>query len=332
MDIKVLERWCDEGRVAIRKIRIKKEKKGGLCTKEDYDPVINCFTECLKQNDCYSSAYEYRGNAYLEQGEYDKAIADYTKLISLTFQFSLLDYNESEVAEYYVLRGDAYVKKNEQKKAFHDYNKAIESCSNLIDKITKGEWRKITRDPHRESQWDFCRVYLTRGKIYVRKKEYNKAIADYNSAIKIDPTDSSYYFEKGKVHFEKKEYDKAIADYTKAIEVGKGDASSFMDYPSSFFSQGGFREDGYMCLGDAYSQKGERDKAVAAYIKAAEGLCSSGYLCVMTRREPYKESGFYKKVQECIQKAKCLGGKISNEFLEHLKRPKDFLFNKTARE
>ncbi|MDO9529569.1 MAG: tetratricopeptide repeat protein [Syntrophales bacterium] len=314
-DMKVLKRWCDEGRVARNKIWEIKEK-GSLCTKEDYDPVINCFTECLKQNDCYSSAYEYRGNAYLEQGEYDKAIADYTKLISLTFQFSLLDYNESEVAGYYVLRGDAYVKKNEQKKAFHDYNKAIESCSNLIDKITKGEWRKLIRDPHQGSRWAFRCVYLTRGKIYVRKKEYDKAIADCNSAIKIGPKDSYPYIERGKVYFKKKEYDKAIADYTKAIKINGIFSSVF--FGSEFSQESTQHEDVYVCLGDMYSQKKECNKAIAAYIKAAESFCWSGSLREGTAGPPYKESRYYKKVRECMQKVKCLGGKISNKFLKNI--------------
>ena len=50
-------------------------------------------------------------------------------------------------------------------------------------------------------------------------KEYDKAIADYTEAIRLEPAQPAAYFNRGNARLEKKEYDKAIADYTEAIRL-----------------------------------------------------------------------------------------------------------------
>src|SRR5271157_1756845 len=61
-----------------------------------------------------------------------------------------------------------------------------------------------------------------RGRAWRDKKEYDKAIADCNEAIRLDPGHARAYYTRGVVWSDKKDYDKAIADYNEAIRLDPG--------------------------------------------------------------------------------------------------------------
>lgn len=94
-----------------------------------------------------------RGNQFLEQGDYDKAIADFTEVIRLNPQ--------SDSA--YLNRGNAYSDNNDYDKAIADYTEAIRLNPQYAD------------------------AYYSRGDAYSDKKDYNKARADYTNAMRLDP-------------------------------------------------------------------------------------------------------------------------------------------------
>ena len=52
-----------------------------------------------------------------------------------------------------------------------------------------------------------------------RKGDYDKAIADYSEAIRIDPQNARAYYGRAYACGKKREFDKAIADYTEAIRL-----------------------------------------------------------------------------------------------------------------
>ncbi len=75
-------------------------------------------------------------------------------------------------------------------------------------------------------------AYKNRGNAYYNKKDYDGAIADYNEAIRLDPSQAlTYhvlaYVNRARLYFDKEDYDRAIADYSEAIKldpyVGKQD-------------------------------------------------------------------------------------------------------------
>jgi len=77
-------------------------------------------------------------------------------------------------------------------------------------------------------------AYNTRGNVYSDLKQYDKAIADYNKAIELDPTGEcgigkkgAAYYNRGLAYSGLKQYDKAISDYNKAIELNSGDAEAY---------------------------------------------------------------------------------------------------------
>ena len=52
-----------------------------------------------------------------------------------------------------------------------------------------------------------------------KKGDYDRAIADYNKALELDPKDATAYNNRGYAYRQKGDYDKAIADYDKALET-----------------------------------------------------------------------------------------------------------------
>jgi tetratricopeptide (TPR) repeat protein len=49
--------------------------------------------------------------------------------------------------------------------------------------------------------------------------EYDKAIADYTEAIRLNPNDAHAFYNRGLARAKKNELNEAIEDYTKAIRL-----------------------------------------------------------------------------------------------------------------
>ena len=64
---------------------------------------------------------------------------------------------------------------------------------------------------------DFYNLYFD-GNGFLSKGEYDKAIAKYNQALKLNTADY-VYFNRGNAYFGKKDYQNAISDYNKALQL-----------------------------------------------------------------------------------------------------------------
>jgi tetratricopeptide (TPR) repeat protein len=62
-------------------------------------------------------------------------------------------------------------------------------------------------------------VHHNRGIDWYAKKELDKAISEYNEAIRLDPASASAYCCRALVWYDKKDLDRAIADYNEAIRL-----------------------------------------------------------------------------------------------------------------
>jgi tetratricopeptide (TPR) repeat protein len=95
---------------------------------------------------------------------------------------------------------------------------AIEACTKVIaSKKYKKKKQKRT----------LSLLYTNRGVEYEIKKEYDKAIADQNEAIKIDPKNWAAYNNRGNTYAGKGDYDHAIADYDTAVKLNPKYAEAF---------------------------------------------------------------------------------------------------------
>jgi hypothetical protein len=123
--------------------------------KEEIDKTISLATEVIEEKDLrvdhIANAYFLRGTALSDKGEFDHAIADFTKAIEL---------NPSHAAVY-TNRGIAYEKKGKHDKAISDFTKAIELNPRLAE------------------------AYSNRGFVYMMTWNKNKACSDWKQACEL---------------------------------------------------------------------------------------------------------------------------------------------------
>jgi tetratricopeptide (TPR) repeat protein len=66
---------------------------------------------------------------------------------------------------------------------------------------------------------DISSAYGLRGEIYAIKTDYRKAIADFNTALEIEPEKSQYIQNRGEAYYNNEDYDNAIKDFNEVIRI-----------------------------------------------------------------------------------------------------------------
>jgi tetratricopeptide (TPR) repeat protein len=69
-------------------------------------------------------------------------------------------------------------------------------------------------------------IYNNRGSANVSKRAYDRAIQDYDEAIRLSPSIAYNYRERGKAYYDKRDYDRAIQDLNEAIRLSPNDTSA----------------------------------------------------------------------------------------------------------
>jgi len=85
--------------------------------RKEYNRTIDCCTDLLNSDEHPQHAFNLRGCAYYEQGNYDLAIAEFTKAIAAQGNFHL--------STFYANRGEAYLKKGMYDHAIEDLTTAV---------------------------------------------------------------------------------------------------------------------------------------------------------------------------------------------------------------
>jgi tetratricopeptide (TPR) repeat protein len=119
---------------------------------------------------------------------------------------------------------------------------ALRGCSAII-KSKRLFGKPISRN-------NLAMTYHNRAVIYGKSGQYNRAIADFNQAIKLNPKNSQFYYNRGVTYSDKGQHDRAISDYDKAIKLNPKIAGIYND------------------RGVAYKKKGQYDRAIADYGRA----------------------------------------------------------------
>ena len=126
------------------------------CAQSSGDPdiLIDYCTRVIDAGGIPAGVASYnRGNLYLNKGEFDRAVADYSQAIRLGHDH----------VDVFSNRAVAYENKGEFDRAIADYDQAIR------------------RDP------DNAPIFSNRGIAYQNKGDFDRAIADYSQAIQLDP-------------------------------------------------------------------------------------------------------------------------------------------------
>jgi len=183
------------------------------------DRAIADYSQAIKLNPKYVDAYNNRGLAYMHKQDYDRAIADFNQAIKLAPNDSIA-YNN---------RAFAYEGKGDYDRAIADYTQAIKLDPN--DSIAynnrafaykeKGDYDRAIADFNQviKLEPDDINAYYLRGEAYLCKQDYDRAIEDFNQVIKLEPDDAYAYNGRGEAYYNKGDYDKAIADFNQAIRI-----------------------------------------------------------------------------------------------------------------
>ncbi|WP_245284248.1 tetratricopeptide repeat protein [Bradyrhizobium sp. WSM2254] len=79
--------------------------------------------------------------------------------------------------------------------------------------------------------------YSNRGRAWAMKGDYDKAIPDMNESIRLNPKDAVAYQNRGTVFYHKGDYDKAIADWNESIRLNPREATAYSGRGSAWMGK-----------------------------------------------------------------------------------------------
>ena len=133
-----------------------------------------------------------------------------------------------------------------------DYALSISSCTQIIASGQSGEIQ------------DYAWAHVTRGSSYQETGEMALALADFNTALSLDPDNTDAFYNRGFWHAENGDHLRAIADFDRSSRLSPDEA------------------DVYNERGLSWAALGDHDRAFADYEKALS--LDPGYHFALTNR------------------------------------------------
>ena len=171
------------------------------------------------KKEALQALYNERGLAYLDWGEYKKALSDFQEALRL---------DDKEWGVWYNL-GLVYKNLNEPGKAMKNFKKALElnpksheTHFQIADMLRKkhdydGAAERYTKAIKLNRK--FADAYNNRGLCHKIKGRYKKALEDFERAIKIRPKDPDFYQNRGNLYTAMGEYQSAVGDLSLSLEL-----------------------------------------------------------------------------------------------------------------
>jgi tetratricopeptide (TPR) repeat protein len=127
-------------------------------------------------------------------------------------------------------------------------------------------------------------AYNERGFAYIKKGDYDRAISDFNKAIRLDPQYVAAYYNRGFAYSEKGDYDRAIADHSEATRLDPQLGIAYFGRGFAYNDKGDYDHAisdlnkairlepqfamAYNARGFAYNEKGDYDRAISDLTEA----------------------------------------------------------------
>ncbi len=149
-------------------------------------------------------------------------------------------------------------------------------------------------------------IYNNRGKAYTDKGDFDRAIADFNQALGINPNYVEAYSNRGGAYQKKGDFDQAMADYNQALMISSNSAEAYYNRGSAYYEKGNLDQamadfnqalvidpnyaGTYYARGTVYMDKGDFDQAMADYNQALM-ISSNSAEAYYNRGSAYYEKG-----------------------------------------
>jgi tetratricopeptide (TPR) repeat protein len=293
--------WGDIMRKSPQKMRSYNNRGNAFLNQGNLDEAISDYSRTLEINPNSALAYNGRGDVYLNQGNLDQAISDYSQAIEIDPKFTEAYYN----------RGTAYMKQGNLEQAVEDFNKALEVNPNYAKAyynrgtlyLRQGNLNQAMSDYNRAIEIDpaYAQAYNNRGTIYLNQGNIERAMSDFNNAVKANPNYAEVYNNRGNIYMAEGKLERAIADFNKALEINPNYATVYCN------------------RGLAYENQGNLQRAILDYSRAIEinpDFAQAHYIRAIAnfKKQEYGDS------QRDLDRAQTLGYKIDPDFVEQLKQ------------
>ncbi len=237
------------------------------------------WTNVIKKYPSVDYAWINRASYYRERGLYDRALEDATQGIAVDDnanarvqrgliyrqmgnpQAALADYNralelEKDNTQAFTNRGNAYLDIGRFELAISDYERVLQQepenvktrvnmgiAYSSLRNFAKAEEVFALAEEHSSSYAD---LFVNRAIMNYERKEYAKALIDYQKYLNLNPNDHQIYNDMGVVHSLMGNHQKAIESFTRAISI-----SPVKDYYR-------YRAQAYERLGNAAAAQQDR--------------------------------------------------------------------------
>ena len=238
------------------------EEANRLAYNRDFDSAIKLYTEAINiytklifsdDNEMISGVFTNRGYAYMNMNNYNAALSDYNKAISLNPNNNVAYNNRSVVynnmqkyleavadcnkalkidpshAEAYINRGVSYMKLGNYTAAMQDFNKSISLTESAVSYANRGlaycmsmNFEEGIKDLTKAIEIDpnYANSYISLGGIYLFREQYSLALKYLDKGIKLNPDFATGYMFRAQVYKELGKDDLAKKDSEKAASLG----------------------------------------------------------------------------------------------------------------
>jgi tetratricopeptide (TPR) repeat protein len=279
---------------------------------------VEDFTALIEADPGNAEYYNKRGQAYIVQGDTDKALGDFEQAIRL----------KPDSLDAYRNRGVVFSMRKDYERALADFNRLIELDPR--DPVTyfnrgtvykaKGELNKAIADYTQAIRIDkkMVEAYYCRGIVYLDIREANKALWDLSQTIKLAPAHAEAYLQRGRAYAQRGENDHAKDDYTRVISLDSGNAKAYTGRAAVYLDEGEIDNavadvdralslnpqlaEAYYSRGLILAQKGEAGPAIEEYNRAI-ALSPNFTEAYNYRGEAYRSRGDLERALEDYQRA-----------------------------
>ena len=165
-----------------------------LFEKRRYQQALQAFEEAVKLDGNNAQAYRGMAKTYQKLKDSDKAIANFRMATTVK-----PDYVEA----HYELGNLFY-----NLKRYKDAQTAFKAVVNLDGDFQNGNARDLLKAS-----------YSRHGRDFLLRKNYRKAIEEYENATQLDPTDATNYYNLGLAAKQARKYKQAETAFTTAVEL-----------------------------------------------------------------------------------------------------------------
>ena len=223
-----------------------------LLQKGNVEEAIAHFQKALEINPNYTIAHNNLGNALIRKGSVDEAIAHYQRALQIT----------PDSAEAHNNLGGALLQKGNVDEAIAHYQKALQinpdyagAHNNLGNALLqRGSVDEAIAHYQRALQIapDYAEAHNNLGGALLQKGKVDEAITHFQKALQINPDYAEAHYNLGNALLPKGSVDEAIVHFQRALQIKP-------DYAEAHNN-----------LGNALLKRGSVDEAIAHYQKALQ--------------------------------------------------------------